>query len=100
MRKTSTMMTIFLFATLFGSTLLAQCRPNVLDVKGSVASDVNYGPFDETKVSITFCVHARCNYFNPGWDDCFCCPTTDLKEYCHLTMDECRASCTSCKPKC
>ncbi|KAF8692518.1 hypothetical protein HU200_039619 [Digitaria exilis] len=66
----------------------------------SVATTVSTGPIDERKITLKFCVHSRCNYFNPAWDDCYCCPTTDRREYCHATIEECRATCATCLPKC
>ncbi|CAL4963827.1 unnamed protein product [Urochloa decumbens] len=83
--RNNSMMIMFLFISMFvGSTLLAQC-------KSSVATTAKR-PVDERKVALNFCVHSRCNYFNPEYDD--------RREYCHSTIDECRANCASCQPKC
>jgi len=40
-------------------------------------------------------------YFSPSvFLACYCCPDVSRKEYCHLKLEDCRATCTTCKPKC
>ena len=57
-------------------------------------------PHDERKVKLIFCAMVKCNYFDPGYFICYCCPDGSRKEYCHLNLQECRASCALCQPKC
>ena len=40
-------------------------------------------------------------YFSPSvFLACYCCPDVSRKEYCHLKLEDCRAACATCKPKC
>ncbi|PUZ58489.1 hypothetical protein GQ55_5G512600 [Panicum hallii var. hallii] len=64
------------------------------------ARSANSTSLDERKVHLIFCARSLCNYFGPTYDDCYCCPNDARKEYCHVTLEECRANCASCNPKC
>ncbi|PUZ58833.1 hypothetical protein GQ55_5G539100 [Panicum hallii var. hallii] len=52
------------------------------------------------KISSSFCTQVRCNYFNPRYDFCYCCPADIRRENCYAELEECRAHCASCKPQC
>ncbi|TVU36406.1 hypothetical protein EJB05_18339 [Eragrostis curvula] len=93
--------TMLLFAMLLGSLAFpAKCRPQLLDSRSSIATTINSTSVEERKMSLIFCVAVRCSYFNPDYGDCYCCPNAGRREYCHLTMKDCRDNCASCKPKC
>ncbi|CAL4958604.1 unnamed protein product [Urochloa decumbens] len=100
--RNNTLMTVLFFVMLFGSLALhARCRPQLLDSSSSVATVINSSSLlDERKVTLIFCAKTTCNYFDPAYGICYCCPDASQKEYCHLTLEECRANCSSCTPKC
>ncbi|PAN46824.1 hypothetical protein GQ55_9G209500 [Panicum hallii var. hallii] len=97
------LMKMFLFTLLLGSqSLTAQGgRPQLLNARSFTAnSTVNSKSFDESKVTLKFSSRGKCDIFGHGLQDCYCCPDGSRKEYCHQTMEECRANCASCRPKC
>ena len=56
---------------------------------------------DERKLTLNMCSEVHCDYFSPElFRPCYCCPDVSRKEYCHLKLEDCRATCTTCKPKC
>ncbi|KAG2595807.1 hypothetical protein PVAP13_5KG099887 [Panicum virgatum] len=56
---------------------------------------------DERKLTFNMCSEVHCDYFSPElFRPCYCCPDVSRKEYCHLKLEDCRATCTTCKPKC
>jgi hypothetical protein len=76
-------------------------RPQLLNARSFTAnSTVNSKSFDESKVTLKFSSRGKCDIFGHGLQDCYCCPDGSRKEYCHQTMEECRANCASCRPKC
>jgi hypothetical protein len=112
---------LLLFAVLFGPT---ECKyihnfafvflfsmKNEANIAGHLDATTNSSiatttinsttsPHDERKVKLIFCAMVNCNYFDPGYSICYCCPDGSLKEYCHLNLEECRASCALCQPNC
>ncbi|KAG2560953.1 hypothetical protein PVAP13_8KG116502 [Panicum virgatum] len=69
--------------------------------QSSVATAINSTSLDDTrKTSLIFCAQVRCNYFNPRYDFCYCCPADIRRENCYAEVEECRAHCASCKPQC
>ncbi|OEL26746.1 hypothetical protein BAE44_0012232, partial [Dichanthelium oligosanthes] len=66
------------------------------------AATVNSTSLDEDKIYVIFCVAGKCNDFGHGWQNCYCCGdmNSNVKTDCHETMEECRANCPHCDPKC
>ena len=65
---------------------------------GSAATDAA-ARGDDSKFSLVFCIAGECNYFGHGYQDCYCCGY-DTRQNCHPTLQECRAHCAHCNPKC
>jgi hypothetical protein len=54
---------------------------------------------DTSKFVVIFCAQSRCGYFDHTGDPyCYCCPDQSRVEYCHTTMEDCRAHCGACWP--
>ncbi|PVH39460.1 hypothetical protein PAHAL_5G506700 [Panicum hallii] len=83
-----------LIAMLFGSPADAS-RSSSIAVAATTSK-----PLEASKVTLIFCAVSKCNFFSPSYDLCYCCPDASRREHCHLSMEECRANCASCKPKC
>ncbi|TVU27230.1 hypothetical protein EJB05_29827 [Eragrostis curvula] len=96
------LLTMFVFVILLGALPLpAQCRrQQLLGVGSSVAVAANSTSLDERKLKLVFCTFAFCGYYNRSGQGCYCCPDMSRKEYCHLTMEECKNNCATCNPKC
>ncbi|OEL18184.1 hypothetical protein BAE44_0020797, partial [Dichanthelium oligosanthes] len=71
-----------------------------LDSSSYVATVAKSKSLDERKIVVIFCAKTSCNYFDPEYGTCYCCPDINREENCHLTLQECRANCATCKPKC
>jgi hypothetical protein len=73
-----------------------------LDANSSIATTTinSTTSLDERKLTLIFCSRVHCDYFNPRFNVCYCCPDGSRKEYCHLDLQECRATCALCDPKC
>lgn len=52
------------------------------------------------KVYLNFCISGSCNFFGGGMKNCYCCKVFGVRENCHQSMEECRANCIVCNPKC
>jgi len=87
---------------IFNAKYCTAGRPQLLDPRTSDASIVNSTSLlDERKLTLNFCAEAHCDYFSPTvFLACYCCPDVSRKEYCHLKLEDCRAACATCKPKC
>ncbi|KAG0535819.1 hypothetical protein BDA96_03G010600 [Sorghum bicolor] len=93
---------MLLFVMLFGPT---ECRQLVdaASNSSSIAATTTINSttsLDETKLTFIGCPKGQCDYFDPNWSTCYCCPHNGRREYCHLTREECRANCALCRPKC
>nr|CAB3491239.1 unnamed protein product [Digitaria exilis] len=77
-------------------------RPEPLREAGSsvvVRSTVNSTTLDESKFTVVFCFKVSWDYNH--WDDCYCCGDKHWDESnCQPSMEECRANCPGCNPKC
>ncbi|KAG2586546.1 hypothetical protein PVAP13_5NG118408 [Panicum virgatum] len=79
----NTLMTMLLFVMLFGS----------------LALPAKWSPIRTPNAYIT--TPTSCNYFTPNkFNPCYCYPDVSQKEYCHLTLEDCRAKCATCKSNC
>ncbi|CAL5040397.1 unnamed protein product [Urochloa decumbens] len=84
---------MFFLTMLIGSLALPPTvcrRHDVTNVVNSTSS----------KVYFVFCAEVNCDYFDSHHLLCYCCPDDSRREYCHPTLEECRANCASCQPKC
>lgn len=72
----------------------------ILPESGSTIASALNSTSDQSKVNVIFCEQLLCDYFGHGLQMCYCCPIGDKKEFCHLTMAECRAVCPVCNPRC
>ncbi|KAG2590107.1 hypothetical protein PVAP13_5NG385834 [Panicum virgatum] len=86
--RDTTLMAMLCFVMLFGSLALRGVFHRIRCL------------LDERKLTLNFCVKTTCNYFNPEYGICYCCPDDSHKEYCHLKLEDCRANCATCRPKC
>lgn len=93
MKANHVAMAVFLFAMILGSPVDAR--------NSTFVTAADSKPLHASKLSLIFCAQTKCDYFSsPRFLICYCCPDKSKREYCHLTMEECRANCASCTPKC
>jgi len=88
---------------IFNAKYCTAGRPQLLDPRTSDANVVNSTSLldDERKLTLNMCSEVHWDYFSPElFRPCYCCPDVSRKEYCHLKLEDCRATCTTCKPKC
>ncbi|CAL4924020.1 unnamed protein product [Urochloa decumbens] len=90
---------ILLFVVLFVS-LASPAASRQQPLESERAIDATTTAVDESKIYIVFCILGECNNFGHGWQNCFCCGNQYRKESCHPTMEECKANCPVCNPKC
>ncbi|RLN40657.1 hypothetical protein C2845_PM01G47530 [Panicum miliaceum] len=93
---------LLLFALLSACLLAspaASRQPPALESE-SATVDAAAAPGDGSKITLVFCIPVECNYFGHGWQDCYCCGDQYRKQSCHPTLEECRAHCPHCNPKC
>ncbi|PVH39552.1 hypothetical protein PAHAL_5G534200 [Panicum hallii] len=108
MRNNNISISLLLSTMLLGFVAFpAQCRLQIIaDAdQSSVAAAISNSTtsLDDDagrKISSSFCTQVRCNYFNPRYDFCYCCPADIRRENCYAELEECRAHCASCKPQC
>ena len=80
-------------------TMCVGGRPQLLNARSFTGNNtINSKSIDESKFTLTFCVWGKCDLFGHGVQNCYCCPDGSRKEYCHQTMEECRANCALCRP--
>ncbi|CAN6292765.1 unnamed protein product [Urochloa humidicola] len=72
-------------------------RHQPVDADSFVANSTS---FAESKIHIILCIRGTCDFFGNGSQDCYCCPDGSRKEFCHQTLEECRAKCHACVPSC
>ncbi|RCV17848.1 hypothetical protein SETIT_3G252700v2 [Setaria italica] len=75
-------------------------RPKLLLAEATVATTSANSLDESNKVYVIFCEALQCDYFGHGLQNCYCCPDGHSKENCHLTMEDCRATCAVCNPRC
>ncbi|OEL16584.1 hypothetical protein BAE44_0022396 [Dichanthelium oligosanthes] len=51
----------------------------------------------DRKIELVFCIEEGCG---PHMVDCYCCENKTPKVLCYCKMDDCRANCPVCNPKC
>ncbi|KAL6622763.1 hypothetical protein ACP70R_032642 [Stipagrostis hirtigluma subsp. patula] len=55
---------------------------------------------EESKLTLIFCKKTRCDFVDGGWQNCYCCTTSDDADDCYRTREECSVKCPVCNPKC
>ncbi|KAJ1292803.1 hypothetical protein BS78_01G018100 [Paspalum vaginatum] len=92
---------IFLFLVLLAPRS-AQCGrvPQLFDHHEEAASNLTTSPSEssnESEIVLVFCHPSSCG---PQYVDCYCCLSQPDDNNCYFSMDECRAHCLRCAPKC
>ncbi|CAL4919233.1 unnamed protein product [Urochloa decumbens] len=93
------------FLVLFSSSAYSG-RPPLLEARRYSQSNVNKSnnvirvesaTLNESKVVLIFCHKTKCD---TPWVDCYCCINKRPEEICYYTLDQCKANCPVCSPKC
>ncbi|TVU19249.1 hypothetical protein EJB05_35388, partial [Eragrostis curvula] len=98
-------MAMVLFAVVIGCLALPAFsgRPQLLEGGSSIVAANNSTSLDENKLRLIFCLPVQCNSFGrglKGLEDCYCCGNMYHYGSCYLTVEQCRAHCPLCNPRC